>query len=98
MRALLAICTLATLLGVAPLSDAATQTHHLTVVFKAATLPANARAIVEAAGGTVVETVPEIGVMTIDGHAALIEILSVSPAIARYWTGADDDRRRAGYK
>ena len=81
MRALLAIWTLVTLLGVAPLSDAATQTHHLTVVFNSATLPANARAIVEAAGGTVVATVPEIGVMTIDGPTTLIDVLSANPAI-----------------
>jgi len=76
------IATLAVLFSLAPLSGAAAQSRHLTVVFHAATLPPDARAIVEAAGGTVVDTVPEIGVMTIDGPAALIEALSAHPAIA----------------
>ncbi len=82
MRAPLAICSIFALFGLAPLSNAATQSHHLTVVFNSAELPPSARAIVEAAGGTVVATVPEIGVMTIDGPTTLLEILSASPAIA----------------
>jgi subtilisin family serine protease len=62
--------------------SAAAQTRHLTVVFHSANLPSDARAIIEEAGGTVVATVPEIGVMTIDGPAALIEGLGAHPAIA----------------
>ena len=69
------------LLSVLPLSAAA-QTRHLTVVFNSEALPPDAHAIIEAAGGTVAATVPEIGVMVIDGPTAIIDVLSSNPAIA----------------
>lgn len=76
---LLLALTLVLVCLVAPAS--AVGTHQFTVVFKAATLPADATEIVAAAGGQVVAAVPEIGVMVVSGPSNLIGALGGQPAV-----------------
>lgn len=54
----------------------------VTVVFKSATLPANAAAIVQAAGGSIVSTVPELGVAVVSGPAAMLDKLNSNGAVS----------------
>lgn len=66
----------------------ANSAHRFTVVFRSDTLPANAAAVVESAGGTVLESFADLGVMTVEGPAAMMkalnnhrEVLAASPAM-----------------
>lgn len=66
----------------------ASSVHQFTVVFRSETLPANAAAVVESAGGTVLESFPELGVMTVRGPASMMnrlnsnrEVLAASPTL-----------------
>lgn len=65
--------------GAAPLKAAGV--HRFTVVFKADTLPANAGDIVQAAGGQVVSSVPEVGMMVVSGPPALLDRLGADQAV-----------------
>ncbi len=59
----------------------ATATYNFTVVFKSATLPANAADVVTAAGGTVLLSVPEVGVLEVSGPASLLNTLGANTAV-----------------
>jgi subtilisin family serine protease len=62
-------------------SITSTLARPFTVVFNSSNLPANAAAIVQAAGGKVVGQVPEIGVLRVEGPSSLLGKLSASPAV-----------------
>lgn len=60
---------------------AAAQGRYFTVVFKSATLPANAAAIVQGAGARIISEIPEIGMMKVEGPASLLDTLGALPSI-----------------
>jgi len=60
----------------------ASTPQRTTVVFKSATLPANAAAIVAGAGGRVTLAIPEIGVVEAECSAAALEALRGNAAVA----------------
>ncbi|HEY3366135.1 MAG TPA: S8 family serine peptidase [Symbiobacteriaceae bacterium] len=61
--------------------SAAGKARRYTVVWGSNTVPANAKALVEAAGGTVVATMPEVGVMSVTGPAGLLNSLSAQSSV-----------------
>ncbi len=82
MRKVVGTLLVAVTAALLPLPAAAQSARSLTVVFKSATLPPDAETIVSVAGGTVVNQIPEIGVMTIVGPPSLIDTLGGNAAIA----------------
>jgi len=79
-----AFLTLVVALGVVVVSAggaAAAPTYDFTVVFKADGLPANAPDLIRAAGGQVTLSLPEIGVLEVNGPADLLETLGTNPAV-----------------
>lgn len=70
--------TLALAFGFVIPSATAQTTREFTVVFKSATLPANAADIVTAAGGTLLDTSAELGVLRFSGPVSAFERLSTN--------------------
>ena len=60
---------------------AAAQGRHFTVVFKSATLPADAAAVVQSAGARIISEIPEIGMMKVEGPTSLLDTLGAMPCI-----------------
>jgi len=54
---------------------AAARDRHFTVVFHSATLPADARALIESTGARVISEVPEVGMMKVEGPTSLLATL-----------------------
>jgi len=63
-------------------ASAAQETKLFTVVFKPGTLPADAAAIVQAAGGTVVESLPEVDAVVASGPVKSMFTLNNNKAVA----------------
>lgn len=63
-------------------ASAAPANRQFTVVFKGSALPADAAAIVESAGGTVLSTVPEVGAMSVSGPVSAMFKLNGNTAVA----------------
>ncbi|MHB9145687.1 MAG: S8 family peptidase [Symbiobacteriia bacterium] len=69
-------------LGVLSVPAAASApTHRITVVFKSATLPSNAAAIITAAGGQVTAQVPALGVLYAIGPVSMLDSLNANSAV-----------------
>lgn len=62
--------------------SAAPDDVQFTVVFKSAALPADAATIVEEAGGTVIETIPELGALVATGPAGSMFKLNDNASVA----------------
>lgn len=77
-----AVLVLMLALSLTAVASSATPERLFTVVFKNAALPADATAIVEKAGGTVIATIPELGAMTVSGTPANLFGLNNHAAIA----------------
>ncbi len=71
----------AAILLVVMTSVAVAANINATVVFKSATVPANASAIVQSAGGRIVSSIPEIGVVTVTGPAEMLNSLNANGAV-----------------
>jgi lantibiotic leader peptide-processing serine protease len=84
-KAVLALCVgVATLAAANPGAQQASPTagsDRIIVVFKSSTLPSDADAIVATSGGTVVSTLPDIGVVVAEGGSQLREALLSNPAV-----------------
>lgn len=63
-----------------PLAGAA-EDRPFTVVFDSATLPADAAAIVQSAGARIINQIPEVGMMKVEGPASLLDSLGSMPSI-----------------
>lgn len=59
----------------------ATKTYEITVVFKGGTSPEAAAAIVESAGGSIISSLPAIGMMEISGPASILKTLNQNKAV-----------------
>jgi subtilisin family serine protease len=68
--------------GIGSVPSAAARTYRLTVVFKSATLPADAERSITEAGGTVNALLPEVGTIVATGPASLIKALNARDDIA----------------
>lgn len=72
---------LALLAGMAATGLFAQDGHRFTVVFRASTVPANAESIVQGAGGTISNSVPEVGMVEVNGPISVMDLLKAHPDV-----------------